>query len=181
MEAQATARFVRMGPRKVRFVLDTIRGKYAQDALDQLKFTPNHAADEIANVLRSAIANAANNHGMETDYLKVVRCFVDCGPTMKRVQPRAQGRAYRILKRTSHITVVVEEAEAPPTKTGKLKTRRAPLRAALPMPVVAEAAPVIDETTLPVETASEETTPVAENATGADQSAVSVESAAAEA
>src|ERR1700761_1595903 len=81
MEATATARYVRMAPRKVRFVLDTIRGKYAQDALDQLKFTPNHAADEIANVLRSAMANAENNHGMSTDYLKVVRCFVDGGPT----------------------------------------------------------------------------------------------------
>src|SRR4051794_13493815 len=110
MEAKATARYIRMAPRKVRFVLDTIRGKYAQDALDKLKFIPNHAADEIANVLRSAIANAEHNHTMDTNYLKVVRCFVDPGPTLKRVQPRAQGRAYRILKRTSHITIVVEES-----------------------------------------------------------------------
>src|SRR5690348_8592845 len=115
MEAKATARYVRMAPRKVRFVMDTIRGKYAHEALDILKFTTNHAADEIANVLRSAIANAENNHGMDTDFLKIARCYVDGGPTMKRVQPRAQGRAYRILKRTSHITVVVEEGEAPPT------------------------------------------------------------------
>jgi len=113
MEAKATARYVRMSPRKVRFVLDTIRGKYAHEALDQLKFTPNYAADEIANVLRSAVANAVNNHGMTDDWLKVVRCYVDGGPTLKRVQPRAQGRAYRILKRTSHITVIVAEGEAP--------------------------------------------------------------------
>jgi large subunit ribosomal protein L22 len=132
MQASATARYVRLTPRKVRFVLDTIRGKYAQDALDQLRFTPNFAADEIANVLRSAIANAEHNYNMDTQYLKVVRCFVDPGPTLKRVQPRAQGRAYRILKRTSHITVIVEEASAPVVKTGKRKEKKPPLRAALP-------------------------------------------------
>jgi large subunit ribosomal protein L22 len=154
MEATATARFVRMAPRKVRFVLDTIRGKYAQDALDQLKFTPNHAADEIANVLRSAMANAVNNHEMSGDYLKVARCFVDPGPTMKRVQPRAQGRAYRILKRTSHITIVVAEGEAPPRKTGPKKVKKAPLRAALPSPVVG-----------PVNAVEENTTPAAEETT----------------
>jgi large subunit ribosomal protein L22 len=153
-EAQATAKFVRMAPRKVRFVLDTIRGKYAQDALDQLKFTPNHAADEIANVLRSAMANAENNHGLSVDYLKVARCFVDVGPTMKRVQPRAQGRAYRILKRSSHITIVVQEGEAPAVKTGRKPIKKAPLRAELKTPVVAEAPA---EETTPV---TEETSPV---------------------
>ena len=108
MEAQATARYVRMGPRKVRFVLDTVRGKYAADALDILKFTPNHAAAEISKVLRSAMANAGNNHGLDLTNLKIARCFVDVGPSMKRVQPRAQGRAYKILKPTCHITVVVK-------------------------------------------------------------------------
>src|ERR1051325_8457083 len=98
MEARATARFIRMTPRKVRLVMDAIRGKYAQDALDILRFTPNHAADEIANVIKSAMANAVTNHSMEGDYLKVTRCWVDGGSTMKRMQPRAQGRAYRILK-----------------------------------------------------------------------------------
>ena len=163
MEAKATARFVRMAPRKVRFVLDTIRGKYASDALDQLKFTPNHAADEIANVLRSAVANAKNNLGLSTDYLKVSECYVDVGPTMKRVQPRAQGRAYRILKRTSHITVIVAEAEAPPVKTGKRKTPREPLRAPLIAPVAPEA------TAAPVETAEDEVT--APETTAADTTA----------
>jgi len=161
-EAQATAKFVRMAPRKVRFVLDTIRGKYTYDALNQLKFTTNHAADEIANVLRSAIANAENNHGLNTDYLKVARCFVDVGPTMKRVQPRAQGRAYRILKRTSHITIIVAEAEAPPVKTGPKKDKKPPLRAALKSPVVEAAAPTPTEdeqvtaaVETPVETSTE--------------------------
>lgn len=176
MEATATARYVRMAPRKVRFVLDTIRGKYAQDALDQLKFTPNHAADEIANVLRSAIANAEHNFNMNTDYLKVARCFVDPGPTLKRVQPRAQGRAYRILKRTSHITIVVEEATAPPTTRPreleiKRRGKKPPLRAALPTP----AAPVA-EAAAPAETVEERdeqtTAPAAETAaTGANAEA----------
>jgi large subunit ribosomal protein L22 len=169
-EAQATARFVRMAPRKVRFVLDTIRGKYAEDALNQLRFTTNHAADEIANVLRSAIANAENNHGLETDYLKVVRCYVDGGPTLKRVQPRAQGRAYRILKRTSHITVVVAEAEAPPTtRPRELEIKRRgpkpPLRAALASPVIAAAAaaPSEPEETQPAEEVVTATETPAEN------------------
>jgi len=138
MEAQATARYVRMAPRKVRFVLDTVRGKYAADALDILKFTPNHAAAEISKVLRSAMANAGNNHGLDLTNLKIARCFVDVGPTMKRVQPRAQGRAYRILKRTSHITIVVAEGTPKPIKTGK-KAPKAPLRAELKVePVVVE-------------------------------------------
>ena len=166
MEATATARYVRMGPRKVRFVLDTIRGKYAQDALNQLKFTPNFAADEIANVIRSAMANARENHGMNPEYLKIARCFVDVGPTAKRVQPRAQGRAYRILKRSSHITIVVAEGEAPPTTNQreldiKKRGKKPPLQAALPTP------PVVAETPAPALTvdAAEATTPVVETAT----------------
>ena len=149
MESQATARFVRMAPRKVRLVLDSVRGKYAQEALDQLKFTPNHAAAEIAKVVTSACANAVNNFEMNPDYLKIVRCYVDVGPTMKRVKPRAQGRAYRILKRTSHITVIVAEGEAPPRKTGRKTEKKAPLRAALPVPAEAVKA---EETTETVET-----------------------------
>ncbi len=159
MEAQATARYVRMGPRKVRFVLDTVRGKYAADALDILKFTPNHAAAEISKVLRSAMANAGNNHGLDLTNLKIARCYVDVGPTMKRVQPRAQGRAYRILKRSSHITIVVTEGTPKPIKTGK-KAPKAPLRAELKVePVVVEeiVETVAVETTESVE-ASEETT-----------------------
>ena len=147
MEARATAKHVRMGPRKVRFVMDTIRGKYTDDALNSLKFIPNYAADEIANVIKSAIANAENNHGMDTTHLKVARCYVDVGPTAKRVQPRAQGRAYRILKRSSHITVIVAEAEAPPV-TGKREAdikkrgKKPPLQAPLPGAAAVETAPV---------------------------------------
>jgi len=164
MEAIATAKFVRMPPRKVRLVMDAIRGKYAQEALNTLRFTPNHAADEIANVIKSAVANAVHlaerdKLDIEPEYLKVVRCWVDCGSTMKRMQPRAQGRAYRILKRTSHITVVVEEGEAPPTtrprelEIKRKAKNRPPLRAALKTPVSA-AAPV--EETAAVEAAAAE-------------------------
>ena len=160
MESQATARFVRMAPRKVRLVLDSVRGKYAQEALDQLKFTPNHAAAEIAKVVTSACANAVNNFEMNPDYLKIVRCYVDVGPTMKRVKPRAQGRAYRILKRTSHITVVVAEGEAPPRKTGRKTEKKPPLRAALPTPAEAVKA---EEVVAPVEaTETTETTEAGE-------------------
>lgn len=151
MEAKATAKYVRMAPRKVRFVMDTIRGKYADEALALLKFTPNHAAAEIAKVVQSAMANAENNFSMNPDVLKIARCYVDGGPTLKRVQPRAQGRAYRILKRTSHITVVVEEGaprqERRPGKTQK--PQRQPLRAGIP---TAPAAPAADE---PVTSAQE--------------------------
>ena len=138
MEATATAKYVRMTPRKVRFVMDTIRGKYADEALAQLKFTPNHAAAEIAKVLRSAMANAENNFDMDPDTLRIARCFVDVGPTLKRVQPRAQGRAYRILKRMSHITVVVEDAPPRPRKQKTQKKVFQPLRAPLPNPGAAQ-------------------------------------------
>ena len=152
MEAKATAKFVRMAPRKVRFVLDTVRGKYVAEALAQLKFTPNHAAAEISKVIRSAAANAENNFSMDPDVLKIVRCYVDGGPTLKRVQPRAQGRAFRILKRTSHITVIVDEAERPRRTAGKAqqRTRKPPLRAALPTPATAA-----EEEVMPVAEAAE--------------------------
>jgi large subunit ribosomal protein L22 len=172
MEAQATAKFVRMTPRKVRFVMQTIAGKNAMDALAQLRFTPNHAALEIANVLRSAMANAENNYGLDVETLRVARCYADCGPAMKRVRARAQGRAYRILKRTSHITVVVAEGEAAPEKTGK-KAPKAPLIAAkkeAPVVEVAEEVAVVEaveetvvEETPVAEVAETETTPEGEN------------------
>lgn len=111
MEAKAIARHVRMSPRKVRRVVDLIRGKSCDEALAILKFVPHAGAEPVEKVLRSAMANAENNHGMDPGSLYVSRAMVDGGPTLKRILPRMRGMANRIRKRTSHITVVVEQKE----------------------------------------------------------------------
>ena len=109
MEAKAVAKNVRIAPRKVRIVMNLIRGKKVADAFAILKFTPKVGSEAIYKVLKSAVANAENNFDMNVDNLYVSSCFVDEGPTMKRIHPRSRGQAFKILKRTSHITVAVEE------------------------------------------------------------------------
>ncbi|MBM03060.1 MAG: 50S ribosomal protein L22, partial [Micrococcales bacterium] len=109
MEARAQARYVRVTPMKARRVIDLIRGMQAGDAQDVLRFAPQAASEPVGKVLASAIANAANNHGMQARDLVIAQAFVDEGPTLKRIRPRAQGRADRVGKRTSHITVVVSD------------------------------------------------------------------------
>ena len=109
--ARATARYIRMSPRKVRQVVDLIRNKDIGEALAILQLTPRAASSVVEKLLRSAIANAENNHDMDPDLLYVAECYVDQGPTLKRIRPRARGMADRILKRTSHITVVLKEKE----------------------------------------------------------------------
>ena len=109
MEAKATAKYVRIAPRKVRVVMDLIRGKNVQDAFAILKFTPKVGAEAIEKVLKSVVANAENNFDMNEDNLYVSEAYVDQGPTLKRIHPRSRGQAFKILKRTSHITVVVAE------------------------------------------------------------------------
>ena len=106
--AKAIAKFIRISPYKVRVVLDIIRGKDYAQAVAILENTPKSASEPIKKVLMSAAANAENNLGMSNDNLFVAACYADQGPTLKRVMPRAQGRAFRILKRTSHITVVLD-------------------------------------------------------------------------
>lgn len=113
MEARAQARYVRVTPMKARRVIDLIRGLSASDAQAVLRFAPQAASEPIGKVLDSAIANATNNHAMDARSLVVASAFVDEGPTMKRIRPRAQGRAYRIRKRSSHITVVVSDGVTP--------------------------------------------------------------------
>jgi large subunit ribosomal protein L22 len=108
MEARAHARYVRVTPMKARRVVDVIRGMKADEAVATLRFAPMAAAEPVRKVLQSAMANAENNDGLATGTLWVSQAYVDEGPTLKRIRPRAQGRAYRIRKRTSHITVVVE-------------------------------------------------------------------------
>lgn len=116
--ARSTARYVRVTPQKARRMVDLIRGLPAAEAQTVLRFAPQAASETVGKVLDSAIANAENNHGMNTDTLVVSEAYVDEGPTLKRFRPRAQGRAYRIRKRTSHITVVVSEDATPAGKKG---------------------------------------------------------------
>ena len=111
MEARAYLRNARISPRKVQIVLDLIRNKPVDFALATLDLTPKAASPIVSKLVKSAQANGVNNFSMDGDNLYVAECFVTPGPIMKRIMPRAQGRAYRILKRTSHITVVLKEKE----------------------------------------------------------------------
>ena len=111
MEAKAHLKYARISPRKVKIVLDLIRGKDVAQAMAILKNTPKSASEYLTKSLRSAVANAENNFNMDASKLYVSECFVCPGPTLKRIMPRAQGRAFRILKRTSHITLAVKEKE----------------------------------------------------------------------
>ena len=111
MEAKAYLKYARISPRKVKIVLDLIRGKDVGTAMAILKNTPKSASEYLIKLLGSAIANAENNFNMDVSKLYVSVCFVCPGPTLKRIQPRAQGRAFHIMKRTSHVTLVVKEKE----------------------------------------------------------------------
>ena len=109
MEAKAVAKYIRIAPRKVRVVMNLIRGKSVAEAFAILKFTPKAGADVIEKVLKSAVANAENNFDMNVDKLYVSSAYVDQGPTLKRIHPRSRGQAFSIFKRTSHVTVIVSE------------------------------------------------------------------------
>ena len=111
MDVKATAKTVRVTPRKARLVLDNIRGKSVNEALAILEFTPNQAATAIAKVVKSAAANAEHNNNMNPDDLFIKACYADEGIVLKRFMPRAKGSASQILKRTSHITVVVSDGK----------------------------------------------------------------------
>jgi large subunit ribosomal protein L22 len=132
MEARAQARYVRVTPMKARRVIDLIRGMNAADAQAVLKFAPQAASEPIGKVLDSAIANATNNHAMDARALFVTAAYVDEGPTMKRIRPRAQGRAYRIRKRSSHITVIVSDGIAPVVVKAEPKPTKAAAKAETP-------------------------------------------------
>ena len=109
MVAKAHLKYARISPRKVKIVLDLIRGKDVATAMAILKNTPKSASEYLTKLLRSAVANAENNFNMDVSKLYVSECFVCPGPTLKRIRPRAQGRAFRINKRTSHVTIAVSE------------------------------------------------------------------------
>ena len=120
---RAQAKWVRMSARKARLVLDHIRGRTVPEARTILKFTPRAAAIEIEKVLRSAVANAEANHGLDGDDLVVEAAYADEGPTLKRWRPRARGRVNRIRKRTCHVTLVLAEVEEPSTPRRRRRSK----------------------------------------------------------
>ncbi|MBI2699166.1 MULTISPECIES: 50S ribosomal protein L22 [Mycobacterium] len=124
--ATAKARFVRVSPTKARRVIDLVRGRSVTDALDILRWAPQAASEPVAKVIASAAANAQNNNGLDPNTLVVATVYADEGPTAKRIRPRAQGRAFRIRRRTSHITVIVESRPSKDERSSKSsRTRRA--------------------------------------------------------
>jgi large subunit ribosomal protein L22 len=123
--ARAIARHVRVSPMKARRVINLVRGLPAKEALTVLQFAPQAASEPVYKVLASAIANAENNERLDPDALLVAEAYVDEGPTLKRFRPRAQGRAYRIRKRTCHITVVVEAVTVAQTRAAKATVAKA--------------------------------------------------------
>jgi len=141
LRARASARYVRMTPMKVRRVVDLIRGMEAREALSVLKFAPQAASEPVAKVLASAVANAEHNLQLDPESLIVSVAYVDEGPTLKRFRPRAQGRAYRIRKRTSHITIEVESI-APVTRPAKAAPAKATTKAAKAAKATKSAEPV---------------------------------------
>ena len=185
MEVRAVTKYVKVQPRKVRIVADEVRGKSAVFTAHQLRFHRSKAAFHLRKTLISAIHNAVNNHGLPVEDLKIVKITIDEGPKQKRIQQRAMGRAYRILKKTSHITVVVDQSEgmAAPAKGTSTKPKPRPTFAAPKRkasgkkakaeettaqpeeatPVTASEAPEEQGSAQPIES-QEETTPQAESA-----------------
>ncbi len=129
MRTRAQAKWVRMSARKARIVLDHIRGRTVPEARTILAFTQRAAAIDIEKVLRSAVANAEANHGLDGDDLVVEEAYADEGPTLKRWKPRARGRVNRIRKRTCHVTLVLAEAEQPAARRRPRKQAEAPAEA----------------------------------------------------
>ena len=110
LEARAELKYARIAPRKVKIVADLIRGKNVDEALAIVKFTPKASSEIVEKLLKSAIANAENNHGMDRSKLVISEIYANQGPTLKRIRPAAKGSAVRIRKRTSHITIVLRES-----------------------------------------------------------------------
>ena len=122
--AKAEVKYVRISPRKVKIVIDLIRNKPVGEALAILKHTPKAASEIVEKLLLSAIANAENNHGMDVEKLYVAEIYSNAGPMLKRIRARAQGRAFRILKRTSHTTIVLKELGAKEDVVEKVETKK---------------------------------------------------------
>jgi large subunit ribosomal protein L22 len=188
MEVRAITKYVKVQPRKVRIVADEVRGKSAVYTAHLLKFHPSKAAFHLRKTLISAIHNAVNNHGLPVEELRVAKITIDEGPRMKRIEQRAMGRAYRIVKKTSHITVVIDQQDVvAPVKPHGTKPKPRPTfatatkkkggaKAKAETEVKAEEATPVEASEAPEEAGSaepvsavEETTPQAEGATGDEQ------------
>jgi large subunit ribosomal protein L22 len=155
--ARAVAKHVRIAPMKARRVVNLLRGLPAKEALTVLKFSPQAASEQVYKVVASAIANAENNERLDADSLLIKAAYVDEGATLKRFRPRAQGRAYRIRKRTCHITIVVESvvpggrrAAGPAAAAPAKRARPAKAAPAAVEPKVVEAAPEVESDQAPV-------------------------------
>jgi large subunit ribosomal protein L22 len=135
MQVQATAKWVRVPPRKARLVAHVVEGMPVGDALTALSFMTQAAAEDVAKVVRSAAANAENNFSLERERLQLMRIEVDGGPTIKRFRPRARGASFSIFKRTCHLKAVVEDSLERQTRS---RTRSKPVGAAINQPAVAE-------------------------------------------
>src|SRR5262245_63676388 len=159
--ARAVARHVRISPMKARRVVDLVRGMPAKDALTVLKFAPQAASEQVYKVLASAMANAENNERLDPDSLLVKAAYVDEGPTLKRFRPRAQGRAYRIRKRTCHITIEVESVVAASGRRPGAPTKATAAKKAAPAKATAATAaePEVAESTPATKAASKKAAP----------------------
>jgi large subunit ribosomal protein L22 len=161
--AVAKARFVRVSATKARRVIDLVRGKSVDEALHILRWAPQAASEPVAKVIASAAANAQNNEGLDPSTLVVATVYADEGPTAKRIRPRAQGRAFRIRRRTSHITVIVESRPSRQERAGQSSASSARARraqaskaaAAKKAPVKKAAAPKAEQTTTEASDAKE--------------------------
>jgi large subunit ribosomal protein L22 len=153
--ATAKARFVHVSASKARRVIDLVRGKSVSEALDILRWAPQDASEPVAKVIASAAANAQNNDGLDPSTLVVATVYADEGPTAKRIRPRAQGRAYRIRKRTSHITVIVESRPVKDGGTKGASASAARARRAQGSKAAATKAPAKKASAKPAETAAE--------------------------
>ncbi len=141
MEARASARFVRVTPMKARRVVNMIRGMSAPEAQAVLRYAEQGASEPVGKLLQSAMSNASNNLNLDPNSMYIAEAFVDEGPTMKRIRPRAQGRAYRINKRTSHITLILEpQGSAPRRKPGRRSNKPKPVEVVSAKPAAPKAA-----------------------------------------
>ena len=174
VRARAIAKYVHMSPTKVRRVVALIKGRPVAEALDILRFTPHAAARPLFKVVASAAANAENNLDLDRDTLVVAAAYADEGPTLKRIRPRAQGRAFRIRKRTSHITVIVESRPARGERSGRSASSTRSRRAQGSKAAAANKAPA-KKGTLTKATTEPAKKATAEKASGAAKAATSGE------